>query len=874
MKKASIIILSIMLLLLVIPLWNDPDKIKVAYLRGITDDKLEKSLFIDSNFDLNYSVKEADIMVAINVSIDKSLLSYIYDGVGLVIIPGLKTINSSLLKMLFNEIEFIKYSFNATTENSLQFEHQEGGDPIVDYITWTSAPRVRERLYLDEPKIKTKPLVYGIRMDNGKKETLIWKLKYGKGVILILSAILGNGYNEDFQFWPYFNYLLYAMMMESAKRTPLKYEDWPYSPIPHEKERLLLLLIPTIALIISLITFFIVREYSRKNPLRKEDLGALTQMMTEKEGKISEWEDIGFHRQVASLLYLGILGVVATPIAILWGALLYKMLIKYPMVQGMLDWTINLFNALWFAFDFGTSYALVKYLSEYRVKKPEEGIKYVQFFVWWQFITGIIQVFLVTNISARYVVHLDIAYMSWIFITYSLIQYPGIFMVAIFVFRGLQRFDLEQLFNILYTIGFSMIFPAIIAYYYREKIATSIIFGDMLNTVIGFMLGLYIGNWMFLITTIIVMRRLKIPLKAIFRIDFDWNIVKKALSFGGKSMIGDTVVAAVYSIQVILVARYIINYQEWQGFYSVAMSLSWIVAWITAFTASVLPAVSEAYSRGFKKLTQVYIAESFRYGYVIITWLVLWLILIRDKIVLGFLGPAWRPVIDLLLLAMIFQYLGPPAWINDVAQLGAERPGLRATFTALEQFLRLILLYIFLAILNLQMYGVFYAYIIALFIKDITTTLATHLKIVKVEILWWQTFISPLLGFIIIAIPLLALINFFWGLFYGKTIIVFGSVFNGDLIAGGISVIIAFSSILIYLPVLVFLGSWNEVTFKDFKKALNLLGLMRIALLPALKLMEVLAKVSPLFKKVPPLYYEGLEEAKELMKIKKEILIT
>ncbi len=873
MKKVFIIILSLSLVL-VIPFWEDSKDIKVTYFKGFIDDKLEKSLFLDSSFVLNYSIEETNIVVAVNVSINEDLLSYISKGVGLVIIPGLKTYNSSLLKNLFNKIEFVKYFFNATTENSLQFEHQEGKDPIVNYITWTSAPRVRERLLLDDPKVKAEALIYGMRMDNGEKETLIWKIQYGKGIILILSAIVGNGYNEDFQFWPYFNYLLYAMMMESAGKTPLRYEDWPYSPVPHERERILLLVIPTIALIISLIVFFLVRGYSRKNPLRKEDLGAFTQMMTEKEGKISEWEDIGFHRQVASLLYLGILGVMATPIAILWGALLYKMLIKYPMVQGMLDWTINLFNALWFAFDFGTSYALVKYLSEYRVKKPEEGIKYVQFFVWWQFITGIIQVFLVTNISARYVVHLDIAYMSWVFITYSLIQYPGIFMVAIFVFRGLQRFDLEQLFNILYTIGFSMIFPAIIAYYYREEIATNIIFGDMLNTVIGFMLGLYIGNWMFLITTIVVMKKLKIPLKAIFRIDFDWNVIKKALSFGGKSMIGDTVVAAVYSIQVLLVARYIINYQEWQGFYSVAMSLSWIVAWITAFTASVLPAVSEAYSRGFKKLTQVYIAESFRYGYVIITWLVLWIILIRDKIVLGFLGPAWRPVINLLLLAMIFQYLGPPAWINDVAQLGAERPGLRAIFTALEQFLRLILLYVFLAILNLQMYGVFYAYIIALFVKDITTTLATHLKIVRVKILWWRTFISSILGFIIIAIPLLALINFFWGLFYGKTVIILGSTFSGNLIAGGISVIIAFSSILIYLPVLVFLGSWNEVTFKDFKKALNLLGLMRVALLPALKLMEVLAKVSPLFKKVPQLYYEGLEEAKELMKIKKEILIT
>jgi flavin reductase (DIM6/NTAB) family NADH-FMN oxidoreductase RutF len=60
---------------------------------------------------------------------------------------------------------------------------------------------------------------------------------------------------------------------------------------------------------------------------------------------------------------------------------------------------IQFFNFAWLFFDMGTSIAFVKYLSQYRVDDPRKGIQYGQVFVWWQALSGAVQVALVVAIG-------------------------------------------------------------------------------------------------------------------------------------------------------------------------------------------------------------------------------------------------------------------------------------------------------------------------------------------------------------------------------------------------------------------------------------------------------------------------------------------
>ena len=73
-------------------------------------------------------------------------------------------------------------------------------------------------------------------------------------------------------------------------------------------------------------------------------------------------------------------------------------------------------------FDVGTSFALAKYFAQYRVKNPDKSIHYIQIFIWWQILTGMVQIILIALIGAIIFPQTNLAHMTWIFISYSIAQ--------------------------------------------------------------------------------------------------------------------------------------------------------------------------------------------------------------------------------------------------------------------------------------------------------------------------------------------------------------------------------------------------------------------------------------------------------------------
>lgn len=73
-----------------------------------------------------------------------------------------------------------------------------------------------------------------------------------------------------------------------------------------------------------------------------------------------------------------------------------------PSAQALGIWgrVVQFFNLAWTFFDMGTSIAFIKYLSQYRVHDPKKGIQYGQVFVWWQILSGAVQVTLVVGLAS------------------------------------------------------------------------------------------------------------------------------------------------------------------------------------------------------------------------------------------------------------------------------------------------------------------------------------------------------------------------------------------------------------------------------------------------------------------------------------------
>jgi hypothetical protein len=157
-------------------------------------------------------------------------------------------------------------------------------DPLARNISWLSAVRVHERSLLDangaEILVKT-----NARDPVAPGTPILLRIHSGKGTIYVLNEWLRNGdqrariasmltmlggiegaENYDFQRWPYFNWLLYAMSRAAAGAPTVAYGDWIASPVPDRAQVRILAAIFFAMFAMFVIAYVIVRRYSLRHP--------------------------------------------------------------------------------------------------------------------------------------------------------------------------------------------------------------------------------------------------------------------------------------------------------------------------------------------------------------------------------------------------------------------------------------------------------------------------------------------------------------------------------------------------------------------------------------------------------------------------------
>lgn len=146
----------------------------------------------------------------------------------------------------------------------------------VKRIAWQSCPLLYDRILTYNSKIsknaKTlvevpntkEPLVSTWDLpDNPETRVVyispgtadIWKMKDDGSWEL-------DEWNTPFYLWPYFNYLMYLMVFDTAQITGFgedqieTYAQWPYSPIPHEKEAIIWMMFVASLWVFNFVLFF------------------------------------------------------------------------------------------------------------------------------------------------------------------------------------------------------------------------------------------------------------------------------------------------------------------------------------------------------------------------------------------------------------------------------------------------------------------------------------------------------------------------------------------------------------------------------------------------------------------------------------------
>ncbi|MFX0006220.1 MAG: oligosaccharide flippase family protein [Promethearchaeota archaeon] len=762
---------------------------------------------------------------------------------------------------------------------------------ISKNIDWNSAPEMKVNNMTIIPiaslnssvkrMVDVYPASKNLQIDLYRQPLMIERTK-GSGKVILFSGWLEANANLDFKVWPYFNYLLYGLIFESLSSSYQIYPVWPYSPVPHLLDQIIIGIIIAILAVLAIGLFIVVKKRSRtaidqeaietlklkaeeEEKKKLEEAEALEKKLEEHVDLKDDWEVIGVHRQLGGFLFTLFLGLILVlPQLLVSNYIMPQFIQPYPQAAGWYNYAYNFFQIIWVLFDFGTSFALAKYFAQHRVNNPRKAIHYIQIYVWWQIFTGIIQISLIAFIGSIIFPYTNLAHMSWIFVVYSFVQYPGVFLVFMYTFQGMQRSDYYLILYIAWEVVFLLVGQVTFCYIGRLWGAANPIFGEALGAGIGYAIARCFDFWMTFLISILIFRKQGFSPKTCFRIDFSKEEVKESLVYGSRLGIGEGFVQIGWFIQVIITSTFVANYSNNLGWFNLTWTLGLIVQLVSLYSNTLLGAYSESFSHNKKTLTKLYIYQAFRWGNYFAFFIISVLFATGAKFLVGAAGEEYgAPAVKFLIPLLFFHAGGIYSWLVDPVFQGTGHTNYAMVVWIIEQTTRALLMFLF-VILFRDMVLVIIAYIPAVFIKDVIGWWIVRKKIIKFKLYPFKTFITPVLSAIINFVVLYYLGELIWTLPLGDKIIN-----TAILFILGIFVFIFFYAFLDGL-----LGGYDDNTLEEFQRATSLVTTRGIRAFPKTmyRLAKLGSKISPFHSRYKiDIYEEAMKEAYDLT-LEKRIL--
>ncbi len=835
-RLAQLFLIFLVLFVSVSPAFAAGNALSVYY-AGEADSSVLRALVL-AGFTLVDDPAQADV-VLLNGAIPDAgaLASLVQSGTGLVLVLGDRTPSADVETFLGFPVALEPRDVPASLVE-IKID-----DPLTTGILWNSAPQARERFMTLTPVSSVQPLV--ATYEDG--EWILWRARPN---VYVINAILENdAANPQLQQWAYYNYLIYHLVTRAAGQAPLSFADYPGSPVPHTAEQNLLWLVLGLLTATTFGVFAWVRRYSRRHPEALDQIVADRGAFESHEAH-TEWEDIGFHRPLSGFLVgLSIGLVLFIPLIIYQNLILPVYILPSAQALGIWGRVTQFFSFAWLFFDMGTSVAFIKYLSQYRVKDPRKGIQYGQVFVWWQALSGAVQVALVVAVASTWLPHSVYALYAWSVIIHAFIQLPGFYQVMRHALNGFQRHDYARYLDM----GLNLVFPMLVqpvfvslAYAWGRANPQ---FGGAMGGLLGLGVAAYAAELLTFVVGFWLYRRVGYNPRVLFLAHFDWEIVKTSFRFGVFEMLGSLAWAVGQSSEILITQARLINYAEIWGNWGLAQNFVFAFNVTQTLNDGTMPAISEAISHGKKVLSQYYSVMLYKWNGLVSFFIGAVLLAVADRFILGASGPefvrAARYVIPLTIWGA-FQY---PSWVGDNVQLGSDRPYLKSLLVFGEQVVRVALA---LALLErFQINALIFAYFVGLFSKGIAAYFINHRLCYPQRFYTWQSLVAPLLA----AGAHFALLRWLTGL-----------IWQGD---AATSVLIFFIGILPSYPVYMFFyglaGGWDTDTLEELHQAVALTGFMRPLVWLIWKATGLGARLSPLHNRFPiSIRPAAMREAQEL----------
>lgn len=780
---------------------------------------------------------EAEALVLNGVIPPEAAARYRSGDAGLVLVLGPDLSANEVAELLGVPITLERQDEAVSLQETPGVDH-----PLLEEVLWNSAPQVRERFSAAPPGAQ--PLVTGFETG----EWLLWSPPGAGERAFVINAFL-DGANPQIQEWAYFNYLVYNLAARAAGRAPLSFADYPASPVPHQGERRALIALMAGLLILQGVLFWAVRRYSHAHPEALDTLVAQENLYSERQAK-TEWEEVGFHRPLGGFMMAFMLGLVLFIPLIIYQSLVLPVYIL-PSAQALGIWgrVTQFFNLLWMFFDMGTGLAFVKFFSQHRVDDPRKAVKYAQVFVWWQALSGSVQVALVVILASVYLPETAYAIYAWSVIIHTFIQIPGFFAVMKHAFRGWQRFD----YGTALELGTGLIFPMITQPVLVLAMAawgrSQPVFGQAMGGLLGMGLAAYATELLTFLVGLGLYRRLGYNIKVIFLAHFDWQTIKDSFRFGVFEMLGSSAWALGQAVEILITQTRLINYTEVWGNWVLAQNFVFGFSVTATLYDNLMPSISEAISSAHRKLSQYYAVMAYKWGGLVNGFIAAVLLAVTDRFILGATGPEFTRAASYAIPLILWGAIQYPSWVGDNVQSGSNRPYLKTALVAGEQFIRILLAYLLVA--RFQIYALIIAYFAGLLAKDISAYFVNHRLCFPQRFYFWQSLGAPVAA---------------GAVHYAALRWLTGLVWQGDQVT---SVLIFLIGILFSFPLYAFFyglaGGWDDATLDELRQAAGLSGFMRPMAWLFWKCNALGARISPLHGRFPiSIRAEAMVEAAEL----------
>jgi O-antigen/teichoic acid export membrane protein len=305
-----------------------------------------------------------------------------------------------------------------------------------------------------------------------------------------------------------------------------------------------------------------------------------------------------------------------------------------PSAQALGIWRCQFF-ILWLLLDMGTNAAFIKFFAQYRVHDPRRAIQYAQVFVWWQALSGAVQVALVTALAGTLLPHTVYALYAWSIILHTMIQIPGIYQVFRHALMAWQRFDYAQMLELGLYLVFPIITQPIIVTLMVAWGSNTPAFGKAMGGLLGLGLAAYAAEALTFLIGLLLYRRLGYNTRLLFLAHFDWKIIKEAFRFGVFEMLGSVAWAIGQAVEIVITQTRLVNYTEIWGNWGLAQNFIFAFNVVHTLYNNLMPSISEALSNTRRVLSQYYAAMAYKYGGMISAFIGAVLLAVADRFILA-----------------------------------------------------------------------------------------------------------------------------------------------------------------------------------------------------------------------------------------------